>query len=322
MAQTYTVKKGDTRSGIAKSLGMTLEDIGLGRSQNPDLIYEGESLNVGKKEPAYVSEVKDQLGTGATGEKTDTTKDPYGIESLSAKATDYATKKDTAYNALKDLETTTYNSEYSSRNLGEKKARIATIDSDIAAARSERDAAIAKVRGNPGLSAAQMAGDVKKLADFQNSKINNLIQERNSVATEYNSALGEIDKAVSNKVKDKEREYGYYADLEKTTKDAISEYQKTLREELSSTQKQSNFEKQLAQALEIAQIRAADGGTTSYRLITDPVTGDPLYWIDPKTMQTFPVDEGTDQGTEDQPKAPAEAPKAEEQSWLRKLLPW
>lgn len=331
MAQTYTIKKGDTLSKIASEYGVGLGDISGYRSGDPNKIYEGETLTIGKKEtptePTYVSEVKDQLGTGGVqGTKTDgSTNDPYGIETLRTKSDDYAKKRDEAYTALKDIETSTYNSEYANRGLQAKKDRIAQIDSSLSAARSERDAAIAKARQNPGLSAAQLTGDVKKIADAKNAEINNLISERNSVASEYNTGLAEIDKIVGQKVKDKEREYSYYSGLEKDTKSAITDYQKTLRDELSANQKQSNFEKQLAQAMEIAQIRAAGGGSTTYRLITDPVTGDPLYWIDPKTMETYPAEQGdenldvTQDGGGDQGAADATTSEEDQPGYFGKL---
>lgn len=45
--QTYTVQPGDTRSGIAAKLGVSLNDVGLGRSGNPDLIFPDEVLTIG-----------------------------------------------------------------------------------------------------------------------------------------------------------------------------------------------------------------------------------------------------------------------------------
>jgi hypothetical protein len=55
MAQ-YTVKSGDTLSGIAKSLGLSSYSALSGyRSGNPNLIYPGETLNYGGATPAPVA---------------------------------------------------------------------------------------------------------------------------------------------------------------------------------------------------------------------------------------------------------------------------
>jgi hypothetical protein len=139
--------------------------------------------------PSYTSEVKNQLGEynatpstiANTGEKP---ADPYGISTIRTDIDTYKSKLDESMQKLKTIQTDTYDQEYSKRNLGATKDKIASIDAEIATAKSERDAAIAKVRGNSGLSAAQMTGDIKKLADFQNTKINNLIDQRNSTAGE------------------------------------------------------------------------------------------------------------------------------------------
>lgn len=55
MAQ-YTVKSGDTLSGIAKSLGLSsYKDLSGYKSGNPNLIYSGEVLNYGSATPAPVT---------------------------------------------------------------------------------------------------------------------------------------------------------------------------------------------------------------------------------------------------------------------------
>jgi LysM repeat protein len=52
MAQTYTVKKGDTLSGIAKQYGVSTNAISGHKSGNPNLIYPGEVLTIGGGAPA------------------------------------------------------------------------------------------------------------------------------------------------------------------------------------------------------------------------------------------------------------------------------
>lgn len=297
MAQTYKVKKGDTLSGIAQKYGVGVGDITGYRSGNKDLIFPDEQLTIGKQEAApapkssgnsYVDEVRTQLSD--TGDKTDTGggTDEYGLSSLRSKITDTTAKRDAAFSELKDISTKTFNDEYEKRGLAEKKARLATIDSEINAEKAKRDEAIAKVRANPGLSAAQMTGDVKKLADYQNDVINTKIAERNAVANEYNTGLSEIDKIVENTVKDKTLDYGYYDSTLKDLTGQVSEYSKNLREDLQNETKSDQFDRQLAQALEIAQMNANKKGgsdTTKVQLVRDPRTGDPLYWFDPETQE-------------------------------------
>lgn len=50
MTHAHTVKKGDTLSSIAKQYNAEISQIGGFRSGNPELIFPGEVLNIGKKE--------------------------------------------------------------------------------------------------------------------------------------------------------------------------------------------------------------------------------------------------------------------------------
>ncbi len=195
----YKVKKGDTLSGIASQLGVGMDSISGYRSGNKDMIYEGEELNVGTPAPkktessSYVDEVKTQLNEGDTTESDD----PYGLGKVRLDIEENTKKRDDAFAELKDISTKTFEDEYESRKLEEKKQKMSLLDGDIASKKAERDAAINKVRSNPGLSAAQMTGDIKKMSDYANNEINNLIAERNGVAGEYNNELEEIDRLVT-----------------------------------------------------------------------------------------------------------------------------
>jgi len=284
----YKIKKGDTLGAIAKQYGVGLSDISGYRSGDPNKIYEGETIKIGGGSPkgtgssSYVDEVKSQLSDTPD---TSSSKDPYGLASLRTQIDDTTKKRDSAFAELKDISTKTFNDEYSKRGLAEKKTKMATLDSEIAAEKAKRDEAIAKVRSNPGLSAAQMTGDIKKLADYQNDVINTKIAERNAVASEYNTGLSEIDKIVSNTVKDKTLDYGYYDSVLKDLGSKVSDYTSAYREDLQNETKNDQFDRQLAQALEIAQLNASKkgGSSSNLQLKSDPRTGDPLYWFDPDT---------------------------------------
>ncbi len=169
---------------------------------------------------------------------------------------------------------------------------MSALDAEITAEKAKRDEAISKVRSNPGLSASQMTGDIKKLADYQNDVINTKIAERNSVASEYNTGLSEIDKIVSNTVKDKTLDYGYYDSVLKDLGGKVSDYQSAYREDLQNETKNDQFDRQLAQALEIAQLNASKKGSSGGNLTlrSDPRTGDPLYWFDEDTGEITYID--------------------------------
>lgn len=319
----YKVKKGDTLGAIAKQYGVGLSDITGYRSGDPNKIYEGETIYLGGKpaqsgSSSYVDEVKSQLSDTPTNTKDN---DPYGLASIRTQIDDTTKKRDSAFAELKDISTKTFNDEYSKRGLEEKKTKLASLDAEITAEKQKRDEAIAKVRSNPGLSAAQMTGDIKKLADYQNDVINTKIAERNSVASEYNTGLAEIDKIVSNKVKDKTLDYGYYDSVLKDLTGQVSDYTKAYRDDLRDETQADQFDRQLAQALEIATMNAnkKGGSGSNLQLKSDPRTGDPLYWFDPDTGEiTYINNDGGDQGGDsfdDLETAVAEQQKTSGKKW-------
>lgn len=231
-------------------------------------------------------------------EDTSDSKDPYGLAGIRTKIEDATKKRDSAFSELKDISTKTFNDEYEKRGLAEKKSKMATLDSEIAAEKAKRDEAIAKVRSNPGLSASQMTGDIKKLADYQNDVINTKIAERNAVAGEYNTELSEIDKLVSSTVKDKTLDYGYYDSVLKDLTGQVGDYTKAMREDLQNETQADQFDRQLAQALEIATMNAnkKGGSGSNLQLRSDPRSGDPLYWFDPDTGEITYINQPENSG--------------------------
>lgn len=287
-SKTYTVQKGDTLSKIAAQNGVKISDISGYKSGDPNKIGIGETLTIGASPASsYVSEVKDQLGgsgSGSTGSGSSSSS-VYDSTKLSSDLDTYKSSLDKAKSNLEKAQTDAWDEAYKDSGLDEKKAQIATIDSDIAAARQVRDDAIAKVRANPGLSAAQMTGDIKKLADYQNGIINNKIQERNSVASEYNTGLTEVQRKADAKSAAAKTEYDYYAGLYSDTGSKLKDYQASLADQLKESTQADQFDRQLAQAMEIAQLNASKKGSSgsNLQLKSDPNTGDPLYWFDPDT---------------------------------------
>lgn len=295
---SYTVQPGDTLSQIAARQGVSVNDISGYRSGDPNKIFAGEKLTFGSKTPATTESTPEPSVTDALRETFDTPSEDR--PDPSDRISEAENKRTQSFDTLRNLTTKTFDEEYKKRDLDKSKERMSTLDGDIARLKAERDEAINKVRTNPGLSASQMTGDIKKLADFQNSQINNLIEERNSVASEYNSELESIDRTVQNRVKDAELEFQYWDKLfsEYNTQSQLEA--KLLREELLSDQEQENFETQLAQQLQIAGMpsrSSGGGGSTNLRLETDPVTGEPLYWFNPSTGEiTRLEDEPADTG--------------------------
>lgn len=292
MAQTsYKVQKGDTRSGIAQKLGVKLDEVGLGRSGKGDLIYEGETLNVGPKTEAqtYANDVKSGLADEVGGtQKPGKASDLYDLETIRTDRTTAKTGLDTAFKKYQSSLNEAFDDEYEKRKLSKKKDRIAELDADIAEKKSIRDKDVSEVRANSGLSAASMTGDIAKLRDAHNAEINNLVSERNGLASEYNSELGEVESAAGRRAAADKAEYDYYAGLYNSAGGLLKDYQSTLADELRADTQADQFDRQLAQALTIAQMRGSGDNSPARQLVRDD-DGMPLYWYD-SDGNIFPID--------------------------------
>lgn len=286
---TYTVKSGDTLSGIAKNLGVQMSDITGFKSGNPNKIYSGENLSIGgtPKSNEYVGAVKESLGGSSS---TASPQEDY-LTGLRTKIDNAQKEVDTSSQALKNLRTNTYNTAYTNAGLDGIKKNISDIDNVIATKKAERDAQIAKVRNNPGLSAALLTGTVKKTADAYNNEINNLVGQRNTYANEYNSGLTKIDREVSNTVGDAEALYNAaLKSLSGLTTNA-KDYQTNLIDTLKYNSDKDYKDKSLEVAMMNAkanQERAAKTGSSvgsgsdSYSLSINPLTGLPQFWYSKK----------------------------------------
>lgn len=203
--------------------------------------------------------------------------------------TEYDEKRQKAFEELQGMRTAKYDEAYKTKGLDKVKDEISSIDEQIQGLRNARDTSVLKTRQNPYLSASALTGDVAKLTDKYNADINTLIQQRNALAGDYNTSLSEIDKEVQNALADKTLELEYYGGL-------ASERQKALSDALKTMADEEKLDRQLANALEIAQMRSANSGTSpSYQLVSDPY-GAPLYWVDKQGQQIIPIEGGNDLG--------------------------
>lgn len=194
------------------------------------------------------------------------------VSDIKKNVKDYKTKMDAAFQKLKNTQTDTYNKEYESRELGEKKTRISTLDEEINKAKEIRDSSEDQVRTNRNLSAAGMTGEIDRIRERQNKEINRLIEQRNSIAGEYNDEIAEVGNLVDRTSSDIKNEYTYYLDLLERADSSLSDYQEgilgALKEDRELSQQEidrdietDQWERELAQGLQIARIRSQGSGS-------------------------------------------------------------
>jgi len=288
--KSYTTKSGDTATQIAKALGVNLGDISGYKSGDPNKIGVGETLSINDgvknktEDNSYANDVKSEL-TG----KTPTSL--YDTESIKKSIEDFGTKEAETYKGLENARTSLYNESYAKKGLQDVKSNIASLDEQINAKKNEITGATSNIRGNNRWSSARMAGQLKKATDTANAELSNLISERNSLATNYNDKLKEIDTEVGNQLTDKQTQYNYYSKQKENAQKLLDNYVSQLKDELKRGQEVTDLDKKLASALQIARLRTGGTGTKGLQFVTAN-SGRKQFVFDPNTGEIKEVTSG------------------------------
>ncbi len=166
---------------------------------------------------------------GSTGDLSATT---FDLPTLQKQITDNTTALKTAQDSLKNFQADTYNKYYNESGLNSMKDQIAAKDAEITSAKQTRDTSISKTRQNPYYSAANITGESSEIANAANADINNLIEERNGLASQYNSGLDDISKKVAREASDKQQEIDDYKYNLGNLQQQVANYQNVRSQEL------------------------------------------------------------------------------------------
>lgn len=211
--------------------------------------------------------------TSASASDTPMTYDLAGLQ------TQIKTTQDTlsqAESALKGLRTNRYNEEYSAKGLDTIKNKIGTLDTKIANEKSVRDTSISKTRKNPYYSAANITGESAEIEKAANANINNMIEERNAAAGDYNSAIDEITKKIALETADKEEDVENAKYNLSYLTNQLSTYQQMRSQELSQKESKQEWEMEFALRLEDAE-RAAKEASKPKTTISEYEAGGYRY---------------------------------------------
>jgi hypothetical protein len=204
--------------------------------------------------------------------------DTYGqIQGLSTDLEDYSTRR--------------YDEEYSKAGLGKTKDEIAALDASIASEKNVRDESVSKVRKNPGYSAATITGETGEVQKLADSKIGNLIEERNAKAQTYNATLGEITQRVATETQGKQSKLNNLRSDLQLISGLVDSYNKTRSTELSSQTDETHWEKEFELKLYGAQtdrMKTGDGSGTYAKQQVKDAFGNVTGFFDPVSGQTTP----------------------------------
>ncbi len=192
---------------------------------------------------------------------------------------------------LEDYSTRRYDEEYSKAGLGKTKDEIAALDASIASEKNVRDESVSKVRKNPGYSAATITGETGEVQKLADSKIGNLIEERNAKAQTYNATLGEITQRVATETQGKQSKLNSLRSDLQLISGLVDSYNKTRSTELSSQTDETHWEKEFELKLYSAQtdrMKTGDGSGTYAKQQVKDAFGNVTGFFDPVSGQTTP----------------------------------
>lgn len=214
----------------------------------------------------------EQMGKNISGQSTPSSNavgspTGYNFSTLQNQISTVQKKLDKAQGKLKNYYTDRYEEEFKSQGLGDIKNKITDIDSKITGEKGTRDESISKTRQNPYYSAASITGESSEIERLANSKINNYVDERNSLAGSYNTTLDEVTKKVAAETAEKEREVDELKNNLAGLGKQMSDYQDMIKSELDSQNNEQRWEMEFMLKLQDANQKAkGGGGSTGERL--------------------------------------------------------
>lgn len=214
----------------------------------------------------------------------------YDLGTLQTNFQDTYSKLQSAESELQGYQTRRYDEEYSKAGLEGIKGAIATLDTNISSEKNVRDESVSKIRKNPGYSAATITGETAEVQKLANAKINNLIDERNTKAGDYNAKLAELTNKVGMETKSKEAAVNSMRYNMQFLGGLLENYQKTRATELAAKTESERWEREFEVKLYQAQTgrisaTKTGGGGVSQQQVKD-AWGNVIGYFNPSTGET------------------------------------
>jgi len=218
----HTVKAGETLWGLAQKYlgsGARWKEI-QGYTGKPELLPAGTVLTVPTEAPTErATELKTQLGK--VGEEAPGTEEFATALAGAGVGATAGAGKETAVTGITDF-SKLWETEYTKSGLEDVKTKITGVDTDIATRKEQRDKMLLDEMGKP-IPQWMITGRKKLEIDEATADLNRMIDQRNSLASQYNTGIGEVT-----------RKTGYAIDYQK-------ELAKSLREETEAERWEKGF---------------------------------------------------------------------------------
>lgn len=258
MPQQYKVKSGDTLWGISqKYLGSGQRWKELGYQGRPESLQVGTMLNIPSQDlpQERAVEMSSQLSGETPADTQSESKlgafdnGKYNIGSIQKDLMSATTEKKKSYDEMMGMQASLYEEEYGKAGLDATKQKISGIDTSIQERKAQRDAMLLDERGKP-IPQWMITGRTKLELDASTGDLNRLIDQRNTMAGEYNAGVENVTRKVGYGVKDAGTKYGYWEGEEKRLTDMMQDYQSSMSKELGREEDAERWEKEFALRLQ------------------------------------------------------------------------
>lgn len=314
---SYTVAGGDSLSKIAQKNGMSLSqllELNPSYKANPNLVQIGATLNIsgGQKQPATVVTPSTVTQTPSSTQnhapvvpttaqtiaeqagKAGYTPDQYQkmIEQNNtvtqaesdaiAKELGIPTVEGELFKKPSQSSQQIYEQAYASSGLADVKAKIQSIDDEIAKERALLTEAIGKIDENPFLTETSRVGRGKRILDQAEQRINNKLNQKKSYQDVYNQGISEVNNMVTRNQND--------FNTDQTINTAKLNYLQKKAEQQATILKASK----VSTATDLPTYMKSTAGQTSPKVIGTSETG--YFTYDPTTKKFIQI-AGTQKST-------------------------
>jgi len=165
----------------------------------------------------------------------------YDIGKIQTELTTASESKKRSYDELIGLQSKLYEDEYSKAGLGDLKTKISSIDTDITNRKSARDQALLDEKGKP-IPQWMITGRKALEIEAATNDINRSIDERNSIAGQYNEGIENVTRKVGYGISDAQTKYSFWESEEKRLSDLVGTYQSLMVAELGARTETERWE--------------------------------------------------------------------------------
>ncbi len=230
--------------------------------------------------------------------------DVYDVDKIQVDLDTAGAEKGKAYDEIMGIQSRLYDEEYNKAGMGDTKTKIASVDKEISDRKAKRDQLMLDEKGKP-IPQWMITGRVRQEVDAATADINRSIDQRNSLANQYNKGLEDVTRKVGFGTQDAANKYAHWEAEEKRLTTMLTGYQAALTTELGEEVEAERWEKEFE--MDVVEARKPKTSSITYesggRLYLRTYNAETGETIKTEDLGPAPVDKGGDRYTPTQLRA-------------------